>query len=151
MSSALSWNLTFVHIDIDRWAVAKEVKLQSVGYGLLYSSVTNTALDPRRNDVVALCGKRTGLFTEASWLVTIDADLGTISEVTNQTGIAWTNGSGNSVYDAVNAVLYYVLANVAQDQPERYLAALPLAKGGSMIGKQAVGSSLPPDLLLLVD
>ena len=150
MSSAQSWNLTLVHVDIDSREVTKEVPLRSVGYGQLYSSVTNTALDPHSNAVVALCAKRTGIYSASSWLVKIDANSGVISELSNHTGIAWTMGSGNLVYDATNAVLYYVLADVAQDQPERYVAALPAAEGSTMLGKQAVGSSLPPDLLLLV-
>lgn len=147
MSSALAWNLTLVHVDIDAWSVSHEVRVADVGYNLLYATVTNTALDVRRQRVVALLGKRTGLFTEQSWLVSIDPQSGAVDEVTNQTGIAWTTGSGNSVYDEADGVLYYVLADVAQDQPVRTVVALPVAAGAAPMQRMDVGSTLPPDCL----
>lgn len=163
MSSHLGWNLTLLHVNIDHLKVA-EVSVPNVGYHALYSTVTNTALhttvtntalhtlsEPRF--IIALCAKCTGYMgsictQETSLLVQIDPETGAITEIPGPTGIAWTTGAANSVYDAVNAVLYYVQYTEASFSQRRIVA---LATNGSgPIGIEWLGSELPPDVLLLV-
>jgi hypothetical protein len=172
MSSQLGWNLTLVHVNIDQFLLS-EVPVQEVGYGSKYSTVSNTALDTgskytvsntaldtrhsERRFIVALCAKcteRTGdddasiCMQSTSKLVKIDAETGSITEVPGPTGIAWTTGAANSVYDDIDSVMYYVQYTEAAFS-QRHIVALPM-NGSGPIASQPVGSDLPPDLLLLV-